>query len=817
MSGGIRALDQAWRGTVRQPLLSLLTLTTLTLGIAAATAAFSVIDAFTLAALPLPEEERLVRVREADGPAGEVRGFNNLSAATLRLWQEHANVFEDLAAATGGTMNLAGAGEPQLVNASLVTHAFFDVLGAQPALGREFLPGEDEPGGPGLVLLSHALWVERFGAGRNVIGKTLTLDGEPHEIIGVMPQGLHHPYEADLWVPYVAGEAAYESGSNFLYALGRLRPDLTIDAARDELGRTAGRLARLYPDLTRAQDAQMISLREELLGGLRPVLWVLGAGAVIVLIVAGLNTISLVLARSLREARSAAVRHALGARFRDFVVAALARHSLLLIAGTALALLVVPLVVEPLVAMTGLASIEELDLRPGLRATTVLVAFASASLLLLVLALIEARAAASDATRRELTAQPRDVALPRRLSRSLKGLLALQLASSAVVLSAAWLVGEAYQQLLDMERGFEPRDVLMFDLTLPEARYPDNASRRRFLEQVVERVRELPGIVAAGTSTVTPDSSGTWGAVFTVDGVTAPEPPGFFVTSHRIVSGDYFTALGIPLLEGRLLRPDDGRDERHAVVVSRSFAEEFWPQGGAIGRQVKRGLPSTDRPWLTVVGVVGDVVDAELAEEWDPRLAWYLPPGEALESAGAREFTGSTIVMRTSAALAGQVDALRQAIWSVDPALAIAGHARFADRLRDAYGRERFSSWFYSAFAATALAITLAGVTGVVSFLVGTRVREFGIRLALGAAPQQLLRESVLSLATLALTAVLASLPLTWMLLTALRAYFVGVEQVDLGALAWPAALLVLAALLAALPALRRVLRLDPASALRAD
>jgi putative ABC transport system permease protein len=801
---GIRSL---WR----RPSSSVPAVLALALALGLATATYGIVHAFLFRPLAISAVEEVVRLRESEATA---EGENNLSlaAATVVAWRREASdVLSGLAAATGGSVTLTGSGDPERLQAGEITADFFGVLGIQPLLGRDFAAGEDTGGHDGVLLLSWKVWDQRFQRDPNVLGRVLMIDGVARTVIGIMPRNLHHPYSAEIWLPLRLDTLLAQPSGNFLYAPARLRPGVSLEQADARLDAVA---AALNPPSAGApaRGAHLTPLREELLGDLQPVLWLLLAGAGFVLLIAVLNVANLMYARGILEGRDTAVRAALGARPHDLFRRALAGNLALVGIATVLGIGGAALVMGPLIGLSGAASIDEFDAVARLDTATLGFAIVTALLVAAVLASIEARRATRIAPATALGAQARGGSLGRSVTTRLRALVTVQCALSFVVAASAALVTGAYQQLVGMDRGHRTEGTWLANVSFPLERYPDIASRERFIAAVEARLRAVPGVAAAGAVTVSPDFPGSWGAAVIVPGREMPDPPGFEYVNHRLASAGYFEALGIPLRAGRSFDAAEPARDAGSVIISEDFAREMWPGQEPIGQRLVRRTRQGPRD-LMVVGVVGDVKEAEQSSGWTVTRTWYLPTSDGTDY----DFSGITFAVHAERALPGLARQMQEAVWAVDRDIAVAQVMPMRERLAETYSRERFSGFLYGMFGTTALAIAMVGLYGALAFLAAALRREYGIRLALGAPAARIVATITGSALGLTALGVALGAPLAWWLAGRLTAHLEGVGVVEPASFVLPAAALLLAGLLAAIAPARDAGRVDPMTVLREE
>ena len=777
----------------------------LTLGIALNTTMFSTIEGFLLRPLPIDDIGSMVRVRELARGDGEEQEFS-MSPSSFVAWREHNRVFEGMAAGTGQALTLAGDGDPQRLAAGRVTANFFDVLGMRAALGRTFVAGEDGSGANHVALLGDELWRTRFGADPEVIGGTLTLDGQVHTVVGVMPRGFSHPYDAELWVPFDLDALVSQPSGNFLYVPARLRAGITLATAQEELDRLAAALASESAQPTRTNASRLTPLRDELLGSLRPVLLVLLGGSLLVLLLAVVNVANLLLARSVSERQETALRVALGARGGHLFRRALRRNGTVAVGAWLAGLALCVFTLEPMLGLAGVSSMTEFDAAPRVNWATAGYALLLAVAIALTLALVERRAAHVRGAVH--IGREKGASLSIRTRRLLGGLIVAQFALSFALAGATLLVATGYSNLVAGERGYHADGLTVASVAFPRDRYPDAAARVAAVEQMLSELRASPGVFAVGASTVTPDFAGTWAAGFTVAGHAPPSVPGYELTHHRVASAGYLDALGVPLLTGRDFDEANPARVAGAVFVSRHVAERLWGSPVAAEGRALTGVARAGPVELTVVGVAGEVVEAEQASAADFAQTWYLP----LTAGTDYDASAISLVVRAEPAVAAA--SLRAVVGRLDPQLALHRLMPMSNRLADTYSRERWSRFMFGLFGASACLITFIGLYSALGFLAALQRREFGVRMALGARSGAVAAGIVRQALTVAMAGVAVGLPLLWAAQRVLQASFPALAAGDAGGMAWLVLGLCAVAALAALPPAIGAARIDPAQAL---
>ncbi len=791
----------------RNPGLTLAIVLSLGLTLGANTTTFSVLNSFLLRPLAIEDVERIVRVRENLAPPGEEPDLLSLSAPTYGAFRDHQRVFTGIAAATYVNLTLTGTDEPERFPGALITANFFPVLGIRPVLGRNITPDEDRPGGPGVVMLSWDTWHKHFGGDPAAIGRTVMLNGRPHTIIGVLPRGLHHPYQAEMWVPL----AWQPDLPHEYYAPARLKPGVTLEQARAEMNALAQRLHEASPQPETPQGADLSPVRAELLGELDKTLYLLMAASGFVLLIACVNIANLLLAQGLKQGGEVAVRVALGATPGRLMRQILTWCLLLALSGAAIGTLFAGWAMKPLIALSPAHSLGEFDIEPRLDLPTLGFTFACALAVTCFIGMMPALRLSRGSLRGALQEGGRTPSLGAGGRRLLAGLVVAEVALSLVLLVGAGLIVRSFQRLQSEDRGFDVHGVLSFDVTFPDFTFPEPAQKVTFIRDALQGLRQIPGGVAVGGTTTEPLYPGVYVTSFNVEGKPPAGERGFHLVHDRVVTPGYLESLRVPLLAGRFLNDHDTADSPLVAVVSQSAADRYWPGETAIGKRVKRGRYDTPRPWITVVGVAGTLKEThELIENDD---AWYLP---AAQSTG-EELERMTFMLRTQGDPLALASAARAAIWAVNRNQPVFDVKTMEQRFAEQTTRERFTMVICTSLGVLGVVLAALGIYGVLSFSVNQRLREIGIRSALGARPDEiraLVLGSGLRLAAIGLALGLAgALALTRLLSSQLYQ----VSPRDPVALAAALAGLAVIALLSSYLPARRAARVDPVDALRGE
>jgi putative ABC transport system permease protein len=715
----------------KRPGFTAVAVLTLALGIGANTAIFSLVNAVLLKPLPYREPERLVMLWEDATRIGFPQ--NTPAPANYVDWKAQTKSFEGMAATMYASFNLTGFGEPQKVDGNAVTADLFPVLGVRPALGRGFTAEEEKPGSDKVVVLSHGLWRETFGGDPSIVGRDLILSGEKYTVVGVMPEDFHYlqPY-VRLWVPLAqAPEDWANRGGHYLDVVGRLKQGVSVEQADADLKAVTARIARDYPEEAGDLGAYVLPLREQVSGPVRRPLLILVVAVAFVLLIACANVAGLLLARSAARRKEIAVRAALGASRWRVVRQLLTESALLSAAGGAAGLLV---------AVWSFAFLRQL-VPPSLAASAPLEVDARALVFTLVVSLLTATLFGLAPALQASKSGPAD-ALKQGGGRGAVGgggrtlrgaFVVAEVALALVLLVGAALLIQSLQKLRGQYPIASPEQVLTLRTVLPQNRYREHSQREAFYDAVLGRVRALPGVVSAGYTTSVPLAwkGGTSG--FVVEG-RAPEPGLGYDAVHRQVTAGYLEALGLPLKAGRYLAESDGPQGQPVAVINESMARTYFPNGGALGKRFKVGDPDSERPWLTVVGVVGDL--RQMGIEAPAKSEFYLPYQQVNYQ---QWFAPGHLVVRTSVEPTSLVAAVRREVYAVDPEQPVANVQTMEEILGEESSQRRVGMTLLASFAGLALLLAALGIYGVLSFFVAQHTQEIGVRLALGARPRSIL------------------------------------------------------------------------------
>lgn len=801
MNDLLHDLRYAFRQLRRNPGFTAVAALTLALGIGSNVAMFTVVNAVLLRPLPYPDPDRLVMIFSANtgGPSANMPlSFFDPDFAQLR---DQNQSFESVAAFNGTQPTLTGRGEPALLSGMQVTEDFFQVFGVAPSQGRTFSPDDYEQGPARVVVLSEQLWRGRLAADPAIVGQTVRLDGEPFTVVGVMPGVFRFPESAQLWTPAQLGA---QRNNSFRRVIARRKAEIPSGQVQAELDTFMTNLAQQHSD-KRIGGARVLPVMDHIVGQVRSAMWLFLGAVGFVLLIACANVAHLALARSERRQREITVRAALGAGRWRLARQLLVESCVLSLGGGTLAFLFAIWGSDLLVSLIPPDKVPRLaEIGVDWRV------FGFALLISLLAALLFGLAPALAAARTNLVPLLNESARTTASagSRRFRGsLIVAEMALAVVLLTGAGLLLRSFTRLLDVDPGFRPENVLSMSVSLPEPVYKSPQQMNVFYEGAVERLASQPGVVAAGLVNWRPLGNMLLRGTVAAEDQTGSEIKGW--AAKPLISPGYIEAMGIPLRAGRLFTEADRENAPPVAIISESLARQFWGEQNAVGRRLNADLPGV-APWVTVVGVVGDIRQATLAEE--PPPAVYLP---YLQVPRTFFLQFMTFVVRTQSDPASMAEVLRQQVSEVDPNLPVYQVATMDQIVWASVAEPRFQALLLGVFSALALLLAAIGIYGVMSYTVASSVREIGVRLALGARAQDVAAMFVrrglrLTVAGLAL-GVAGALALTRLLSNMLYS----VTATD--PIAFTAALLVLivAALLASYAPARRAAAVDPAVALR--
>jgi predicted permease len=803
----------AFRTLRKSPGFALVTVLTLALSIGANSAIFSVIDGVLLRPLPYPRADRIVRISFRSHTFPKFA----LNPLDLRDIRSRNRSFGAIAGITRTDRQLSGAGRPERLSSFSVTAGYFRVLGVSPRLGREFTTDDELPARGKQVILSDRVWRTRFAADPAIVGRTIMLDAEPFAVAGVMPPVAHpgNYYHSladgdtvDVWTPFTYDNRSGGRGSHYMEAFARLKGDVTIAQAQADMDAQVAQLTREHPDAMRGWQADVVSLYQETVGSSRRLLLILLGAVGLVLLIACANAANLLLARATARQREIAVRAALGAARGRLVRQMLAESLLIALVGGALG---AALAVAGVQALTALLPADfpraaGIRVNPEVFGFTLMISLTTGFLFGLAPALQSARTDLQQALRDG----GRGSGSGARQLRLRNVLVVAELSLACVLLTGAGLMLRSFVNLLRTDPGFRPERVLTAATSLPNAKYKTPKEWLAFYLRLKRDLAALPGVRAAGLGSDLPWTG--WDeniGGFTIEG-KQPPPGQEFHTRFHLASEDYFRALGVPLVRGRFFTAHDDMDATPVILINRVMAESYWPGEDPIGRRITFDEHPKESDWMTVVGVVGDIKDHPESAAAEPALWW--PIGQAPVKTAE-----IVLVARAQADPASLAAEIRTAVAALDPQLAVANVRLMDDVAGKSFSTPRFALFLIGLFAALAATLAVIGIYGVISYSVSRRTREFGLRVALGAKPADVVRHVMAQGLKLACAGILLGAAGALALGRVLWSLLYQVNAADPATfLAVAAAALAATAAACYIPA-RRATAADPMTALRAE
>jgi macrolide transport system ATP-binding/permease protein len=787
----------------------------LTLGMCASVAIFAFVDAALIKPLPYRNPARLVLATESTASFPHA----NLSYPDYLDWKKFNTVFSSLDTYQHRPFSLSAPSGAQKVNGARVSDGFFRTLGVMPVLGRDFHPGEDLLSAPRTVLLSYAAWQQRYGGSPDVLGKTVTLNGDPNVIIGVLPREFHFtPAEpADFWATlHASGECDLRRSCHSLDGVGRLKDGTSIQAALANVQSIARQLEKLYPESNRDQGANVMPLSEVIVGDIRPILLVLLAGAVLLLLIASVNVASLLLVRSESRRREIAVRNALGASAARLIGQFVAEGLVLVAAGSALGLMSAYGAIQLLVKLIPADALAAMSYLRGLGLNSRVAMFAAAIALLAAilfsvtpvvhLSLVNAGnafAARSTGNAGNAFAARSTGNTWRRLGSKL---VVVELATAMVLLAGAGLLGKSLYRLLRVEIGFDANRLVMLQVSAPKSSYANDAQTIALARHVVNQLASLPGVSSVALTTDIPITH--WGDTTWFRVLGRPWHGEHNDTPERDVSSTYFTTIGAKLLRGRYFTESEDAAKPRVAIINRTLAKQFFPGEDPIGKQIS-GLSTPPKP-IEIVGIVDDIKEGGLDTANRPVL--YFP---------FNQNAGNYFILAVRTAQAGPsiLPALSAAIHQINPGIVTAGGAAMTDRINDSQSAylHRSSAWLVGSFAALALLLGAVGLYGVVAYSVSQRTREIGVRMALGAERSPVYRLILKEAGGLIAVGIVIGLIASFGAATLMHGLLFSVRSWDVPTFAAVAIVLGVSALLAGFFPARRAAAVNPIEALRAE
>ncbi len=803
------------RMLLKQRGFTLIAIAALALSIGANTAIFSAVNTLLLRPLPVENIDRLVfsvALREGFDPFGS-------SFLEYAAYRDRSHSFVSSGMATQRSFNLIGRGEPERVRGAAVMTDYLMTLGVQPVIGRAFSPEEDRPGGPPVALISYGLWQKHFAGSTAAISQSLNLDGRSYNILGVMPPGFDLPGAAEIWIPLQVNIDTLplpERAVPRAEVVARLKPGVGLKQADAELKAIAHQLEQEYPNFRRGWSVRVVSLRQELLGDLeghvRKALFALMAGVGFLLLICCANVANLQLARGIAREREFAIRLALGAGRWCLVRQLLTESVLLALVGGIAGLLLAKWLLPVLAALNPIQGISFAAFFHNFEIDQRVLAFALSVTLLTGIAFgllpaLRAAGAHELMPRIKLGDQRSGGAISGR--RWFNAFIVAEIAIALTLLICGGLMMQSFQRLQHLDLGFRPDNLLTMKMVLPDSKYSQYRQRIAFTDEVLERVRALPGVVSTGTTTNIPlEREIAYDAVFKVEGRPPANPNDVPITSHRVVSPGYLEALGVMLLKGRLIDKNDRAESLPVVVVSEEFARQAWPGEDVIGKRVRRVRAGQTFPWMTVVGVVRNVKE-DLFNYRINRPVWYVPYAQVENNFPVN------LVVRATVDPTSLTAAMRNAVRRVEPDQPVSDIMTMNTNLSGVLVTERFGSVLMGTLAVSGLLLASIGLYGVMAYAVRQRTGEIGLRVALGAQRKHVLALIMGDGIKLTLSGVAIGLIAAWSTTRLLVSLLFGLSATDVATFGAISLLLGLVGLFACYLPARTAMRLDPVQALR--
>lgn len=795
------------RALLSKPGFTAVAVITLALGIGATTAIFSVVNSILIRSLAYNEADRIMTVGPIYQDKGQGLGYS--SYPNFADWREQNRSFEEMAAFRARGVSLTGDDQPERISGARVSSGFFPVLRVQPLLGRTFISAEEKPASNLSVVIGYELWQRRFGSDADIIGRAVMLDGRSYTVIGVLPEGFEFPLlgKTEVWTSVsLDGNTLQERGAQMYGVIARLKDGVARPEAQMDMTTVAANLSRQYPEQNRDVPVGVVALQEQMVQGVRPALLILLGAVGFVLLIACANVANLLLVRASLREKEMAIRAALGAsRFR--LIRQLLTESLLLAVASAAVGLLLALWGIDLLRAFAPDSIPRLD---EIKIDSRVLAFTTCITLLtgLIFGLAPALQTSKLDLNRSLKEGARSSGGGAARGRMRRLLVIAEVAMALVLLAGAGLLIKSFYRLQQVDLGFNPEDVLTLRVSLPAARYADKDKITAFYDQTLKRIKELPAVETAASTSFTPLSNTTFFIGFTVEGWPPAKPADLPPAQFRSASPDYFNAMQIPLNRGRHFTEADRKSSPPVAIINAEMARRYFPDDDPVGKRLslQMSLGEGEPPWREIAGVVGDVKHFGLDAEVRPEI--YVPYAQHPAST-------MTLVVRTASDPASLTDAVKTEIRAIDKDQPVSGVATLESYVDRSIAGRRFSMMLLMAFAAVALLLAGVGVYGVMSYAVAERTREIGIRVALGAARRDIFKLVVGQAAVLLMIGLAAGLIGAFALTRLMEGLLFSVSTTDpLIFLTVTIALAAVALLASYIPA-RRATGVDPMIALR--
>ena len=811
MDSIIKDIRYGVRGLLKHPGFTAIVVITLALGIGASTAIFSVVDSVLLRRLPYLTAERIVAIQELD-PNGK-RGQS--TSANFLDWRAQNTVFEHLAAIKTTTTNLALSDHAERIETAQTNANFFDVFGATPQYGRFFIPQDEQAGHDPVVVVSNALWQRRFGSDPSLVGRPITLDGRNYMVIGIAPPGFQFPDKTELWLPplrlvpelYPGQDVTQTRRMGYLAVVALLKRGVSLQQAAGEMETITARLRQQYPDTNNRRFNRVVSLHEHLVGDTNKLLWLLLGAVTFVLLIGCANVANLLLASGASRQKEMAIRAALGASRWRVIRQLFTESTILALAGGAVGLLI---------AFWGLAAITQLlptefprlnEIQIDLRVLGF--TFGASVLTGILFGLAPAFQGSRSDVQEAIRETGRGTSGSRRQSRFRQALIVVEVALSVVLLAGAGLLFRSFVRLQSVNAGFVSQHVLTARLTPSGTNYANNSDYRKFYNQVIEKIGAVPGVQDVGLINTLPLYKGPTSG-FRVEGRPVTTPDKWPSVNYRVVSPNYFRAMGIPVMQGRAYTDRDDENSPLVMMVNEQLVDQIFPGENPVGKRITfGGTDANGQPrWFEIVGVVANVRSLELREE---------PIAELYFSFGQDLWPAMSLVVRSSVEPSSLATSVRQVVNEVDRSVPVADVKTMDHIVSESITQPRFNLFLLGLFSAVAMVLSAAGIYGVTAYTVTQRTHELGIRIALGAQMSDVLKMILgQGMAVIGIGLVLG-LAAAFALTRLLRSLLFGVGENDPLTFVAITFVLVLVALVASYIPARRATKVDPLTALRTE
>ncbi|HEV8366352.1 MAG TPA: ABC transporter permease [Pyrinomonadaceae bacterium] len=791
---------------IKSPGFTAVAVLALTLGIGANTAIFSVVNSVLLRPLPYSDPGRLMQLWESKPAIG--RNEITASYPNFADWRDQNHVFDQVVAYADWTFNLTGNGEPERIRSTIVSPAFFSVLGIQPIHGRVFLAGEDQSGKDHVAVIGESLWQRRFESDPNIIGRSINLDNESFTVIGVIRRGVQAPLlsdEIELWAPLSHSGGFDNRRGHYLKVIARLNPGTTPQQAQAKMNTIAGRLEQQYPESNKGLGVRVVSLGDQIVGNTRTSLLVMLGAVVFVLLIGSANVANMLLSRAAARQKEIAIRTALGAGRWQIVRQLLTESMLLSLLSGTFGLLVAIWGIDLLVTLSpaDLPRVKEVTIDLRVLGFTLAVSLLTGVLFGLLPALQASRPNLNE----RLKAGSRNATSGINRQRLRGSLVIAEIALSLMLLVGAGLLIRSFLRLKAVNPGFNPSNVLTMRIDLTGPRYKTGAQVIAFHNQLLERLKQLPGIESASTRSYVPIARDeSWANLrFNLEGRTGDDSDPL-LAFYNAVSPDYFQTMMIPLLKGRGFSERDVRGTQNVAIVNSTLAQRYFRGDDALGKRISLEDNPKEEDWITIVGIVGDTKPRELRSESVAEL--YMPYNQQPEE-------GMSLMIRHSDRDAGVAAAVRNEVLALDKDQPVYSVRSLDSVLSESVAGPRFRTLVLGVFAGVALILASVGIYGVISYGVSQRTQEIGIRMALGARTPDALKLVVKGGMMLVLIGVAIGIAGAFALTRLLTSLLFGVAPTDAMTFASVAALLIIVSALACYIPARRATKVDPLVALR--